>query len=80
MYKTLRWTMLPELVIRGTFCVVILITLSGCATNSRVIRDYCLVYEPVHYSKSKDTKETQEQTDRNNAVYLDLCTEARYME
>lgn len=51
---------------------VILITLSGCASGTRVTDTFCLKYEPV-YSSKRDTEETRRQIDRNNAVYLEQC-------
>lgn len=43
---------------------------TGCAAISNA--EFCAVYQPV-YTSELDTKETLLQTDRNNAVWLELC-------
>lgn len=49
--------------------LLIILNLSGCCQ----IGDFCLLYEPVYFSASKDTPETIEAIRRNNAVYSELC-------
>ncbi len=57
--------------------------LSGCVTDSpetdvvsvpRIVDTYCSSYIPV-YTSRQDTEETKAQVDKNNAVYLERCTE-----
>lgn len=58
-----------------------LITLSGCATDSPVriepvkpVADtFCAMYVPV-YTARADTEETKAQVDKNNAVWLQHCS------
>lgn len=52
---------------------VIMIYLTGCATNTTVISDFCLLYEPVYYSEKEDSEITRYQIDKNNAAYEKLC-------
>ena len=62
MYKKLKWLGINSL---------ILIMLNACTTN--INGDFCFLYEPVYLDYEKDTPETIHQTDRNNAVFEDIC-------
>ena len=68
--------MLKKLWMRVIVFVVILTTLTSCATGSRGSRDFCLTYTPVYTAKT-DTEETKRQVDGNNAVFLELCDEGK---
>ena len=62
MYKKLKWLGISSL---------ILIMLNACTTN--INGDFCLIYEPIYADYEHDTPETIHQTDRNNAVFEDIC-------
>lgn len=62
MFKKLKWLGISSL---------ILIMLNACTTN--INGDFYLLYEPVYLDYEKDTPETIRQTDRNNAVFEDIC-------
>jgi hypothetical protein len=53
---------------------LILLTLPGCGKSTPAIRDFCLHYQPV-YTSSRDTEETRDSADKNNATYEELCFE-----
>jgi hypothetical protein len=51
------------------------ILLPSCATTgSGVTSDFCLIYEPIRWSRH-DTAETVVQVKANNAKYLAVCRE-----
>ena len=62
MFKKLKWLGISSL---------ILIMLNACTTN--INGDFCLIYEPIYTDYEHDTPETIRQTDRNNAVFEDIC-------
>lgn len=62
MFKKLKWLGISSL---------ILIMLNACTTN--INGDFCLIYEPIYADYENDTPETVHQTDRNNAVYDEMC-------
>lgn len=64
--------MLKKQILRVIACALTLLTLNGCKIVSPESRDFCLLYKPV-YSAPADTKETRQQANENNAVWLDLC-------
>jgi hypothetical protein len=43
-------------------------------TDSAATSDFCLIYEPIYWSKN-DTVETIIQVKANNAKYLAVCRE-----
>lgn len=55
--------------LRGTACALILLTLGACDHVSPDRKSYCLNYRPV-YTSPRDTEETRQQCDGNNAVWL----------
>lgn len=58
--------------------VLILMLASGCATSSPVVRDFCLVYQPVLPTAAERaifTPETEDMIDGNNLVFQELCGE-----
>lgn len=48
------------------------VALSGCATDSPVQNDYCLIASPIHDSP-RDTEETRAQVLRHNNDWLCHC-------
>lgn len=56
---------------RAIACALILAMLQGCANASG--GDFCDIYEPV-YTHDRDTEETRQQADANNAAWLELCS------
>lgn len=63
------WRRLPW---RELGCATILVALAACASDSRAVSDFCLIYEPVYVSDS-DSAETVDQVMRNNAAWNALC-------
>ena len=59
-----------------TVCSMTAIMLTACATGSPV-RDFCLLYTPV-YTHADDTDVTRDAADRNNAVWLEMCSENKF--
>ena len=58
----------------------ILLIATACAHDSVAIEPvkpipntFCAIYVPVYTSKA-DTEETKRQVDKNNAVWLELCS------
>ncbi len=54
---------------------IMLIILVGCQTDTIVISDACLVFEPITYSLANDTEETIQQIREHNAAWDSLCFE-----
>ena len=55
--------------------IAILSIVTGCASGSSVIRDFCQLYRPVYVSRSADfiSDATRSAIDGNNAVWLEKC-------
>ena len=61
------------LLLVAVFAVLLLSLMSCSQTSSTVTSDFCLIAEPIRYSKSKDTAETVAQVREHNAVWKRLC-------
>lgn len=66
---TRRWSRMWK---RLTALPVILITVSGCASDTRVTDSSCAVFAPITHS-SRDTAETVEQIVTHNAKWDSVC-------
>ena len=61
---------LKELLIFAMLCGAMLALLQGCAPA--LPGNFCAIYQPV-YTSDKDTAETRDAADLNNAVWLETC-------